>query len=134
MPTPTIAPPAAALSALTAAPLIVPAAAVAGELLPSHSRVAIVGTGFAGLGAAIALRRAGRDDFVVLERGGGVGGTWRDNHYPGCECDVPSHLYSFSFAPNPDWSRAFSPQPEIETYLQRTAREAGVLPHVHLRT
>ena len=63
------------------------------------------------------------NDFVVLERAGEVGGTWRDNTYPGCACDVPSHLYSFSFAPNPGWSRAFSPQPEILAYL-RPARAA----------
>jgi cation diffusion facilitator CzcD-associated flavoprotein CzcO len=96
--------------------------------------IVIVGAGFAGLGAAIALKRAGRHDFVVLERGDDVGGTWRDNDYPGCRCDVPSHLYSFSFAPNPDWSASFSAQPEIQAYLQRTAREFGVLPHVRLRT
>ena len=102
--------------------------------LPAHAGVLVVGTGFSGLGAAIALRRAGRSDVVVLERAHDVGGTWRDNSYPGCACDVPSHLYSFSFAPNPDWTRSFSPQPEIEAYLQRTAREAGVLPLVHFGT
>ena len=98
--------------------------------LPEHVAVAVVGSGFAGLGTAIGLRRAGRTDFVVLERADDLGGTWRDNDYPGCACDVPSHLYSFSFAPNPDWTRAFSPQPEIEAYLHRTAREYGVLPHL----
>jgi cation diffusion facilitator CzcD-associated flavoprotein CzcO len=92
--------------------------------------VAIVGSGFAGLGTAIGLKRAGRHDFVVLERAEDVGGTWRDNSYPGCACDVPSHLYSFSFAPNPRWSRSFSPQPEIHAYLQRTARAFGVQPHL----
>ena len=102
--------------------------------LPTRTRVVVVGTGFAGLGTAIRLRQAGETDFVVLERGGDVGGTWRDNTYPGCACDVPSHLYSFSFAPNPDWTRAFSPQPEIQAYLQRTARDFGVLPYVHLWT
>lgn len=65
-----------------------------------HVRVAVIGTGFGGLGAAVRLRREGITDFVVLERAGSVGGTWRDNSYPGCACDVPSHLYSFSFAPN----------------------------------
>ena len=99
--------------------------------LPADVRVAVVGSGFAGLGTAIALRGAGRHDFVVLERAEDVGGTWRDNAYPGCACDVPSHLYSFSFAPNPDWTRSFSSQPEIQAYLQRTAREHGVLPHLH---
>ena len=77
----------------------------------SHHRIVIVGTGFSGLGMAIRLRREGEHDFVLLERAGEVGGTWRDNTYPGCRCDVPSHLYSFSFAPNPDWTRTFSPQP-----------------------
>jgi len=98
--------------------------------LPQHVSVAIVGSGFAGLGTAIALKRAGRHDFVVLERAEDVGGTWRDNSYPGCACDVPSHLYSFSFAPNPTWSRSFSPQPEIYAYLQRTAEQYGVQPHL----
>ena len=101
-----------------------------GGPLPARVRVAVIGSGFAGLAAAIGLRREGRHDFVVLERADALGGTWRDNSYPGCACDVPSHLYSFSFAPNPDWSRAFSPQPEIEAYLHRTAEEFGVLPHL----
>ena len=70
-----------------------------------HVRVAIVGAGFAGIGMARELLRAGIDDFVVLERAGTVGGTWRDNTYPGCQCDVPSHLYSYSFAPKADWTR-----------------------------
>src|SRR5271167_4052831 len=78
-----------------------------------HYRIAIVGSGFSGLGTAIRLKQEGIEDFVVLERAEALGGTWRDNTYPGCACDVPSHLYSFSFAPNPDWSRTFSPQPEI---------------------
>lgn len=97
--------------------------------LPAHVHAVVVGSGFAGLAAAIRLGRSGRD-YVVLERGHDVAGTWRDNSYPGCACDVPSHLYSFSFAPNPDWSRSFSPQPEIYAYLQRTAANYGVLPHV----
>src|SRR5258708_13103726 len=102
--------------------------------LPAHSNIAIVGTGFSGLGTAIRLAQAGRRDFVVLERGDDVGGTWRDNAYPGCACDVPSHLYSFSFAPNPEWSATFSPQAEIQEYLRRIARERGVLPHVRFET
>ena len=93
-------------------------------------QVAVVGSGFAGLATAIGLKRAGRHDFVVLERADDLGGTWRDISYPGCACDVPSHLYSFSFAPNPDWSRAFSPQPEIQAYLHRTAEQYDVLPHL----
>jgi cation diffusion facilitator CzcD-associated flavoprotein CzcO len=102
-------------------------------LTPQH-RVVIVGTGFGGLGAAIQLKRAGISDFVVLERSSDVGGTWRENSYPGCACDVPSHLYSFSFDLNPNWSRSFSPQSEIWDYLRRSAAEAGVLPHVRFGT
>src|SRR5947209_14402470 len=75
--------------------------------------VAIVGSGFSGLGMAIRLKQEGRDDFVVLERDEDVGGTWHANTYPGCACDVPSHLYSYSFAPNPEWSQTYSRQPEI---------------------
>jgi cation diffusion facilitator CzcD-associated flavoprotein CzcO len=100
---------------------------------PTHLRVAIVGAGFGGLGAAIRLRQAGIDDFLVFERAGDVGGTWWDNSYPGCACDVPSHLYSFSFAPNPSWSRSFSAQPEIWEYLRDCARRFGILPHLRLR-
>jgi cation diffusion facilitator CzcD-associated flavoprotein CzcO len=97
---------------------------------PARTAVLIIGTGFAGLGMAVRLKQAGVDDFVVLERAGEVGGTWRDNTYPGAACDVPSHLYSFSFAPNPDWSRSFSPQAEIQAYLERVADDFGVRPHV----
>jgi cation diffusion facilitator CzcD-associated flavoprotein CzcO len=96
----------------------------------TRTRLLIVGTGFAGLGMAVRLRQAGVDDFVVLERAGEVGGTWRDNTYPGAACDVPSNLYSFSFAPNPDWSRSFSPQAEIQDYLRRVATDFGVRPHI----
>ncbi|HEX6417875.1 MAG TPA: NAD(P)/FAD-dependent oxidoreductase [Acidimicrobiales bacterium] len=99
-----------------------------------HVRVAIVGAGFAGLAMAIRLKQAGIDDFVVFERGDDVGGTWRDNTYPGAACDVPSHLYSFSFAPNPRWSRSFSPQHEILDYLRDTARRHGVMPRIRLGT
>ena len=94
--------------------------------------IAIVGSGFSGLGMAIRLRQAGIDDFVVLERAGEVGGTWQANTYPGCACDVPSHLYSFSFAPNPDWTQTYSTQPEIRAYLRRCADRFGVRPHVRL--
>ena len=100
----------------------------------THHRVAIVGTGFSGIGMAIRLKQQGDDDFLVLERAGDIGGTWRDNTYPGCRCDVPSHLYSFSFAPNPDWSSTFSPQPEILDYLKDCAERFGVLPHVRFDT
>ncbi len=85
--------------------------------------IAIVGSGFSGLGLAVRLRQEGIEDFVVLERGDGVGGTWHYNTYPGCACDVPSHLYSFSFAPNPDWTRTYSRQPEIRAYLERVAEQ-----------
>ncbi|ADB30859.1 cyclohexanone monooxygenase [Kribbella flavida DSM 17836] len=95
-----------------------------------HHRIVVIGTGFAGIGMAARLKQAGYDDFVVLERAAEVGGTWRDNTYPGCRCDVPSHLYSFSFAPNPDWSSTFSPQPEIEAYLQQVTDRFGVRPHI----
>lgn len=98
--------------------------------LPPRVRVAIVGSGFAGIGMAIHLVRAGIHDFVILERATALGGTWRDNSYPGCACDVESHLYSFSFAPNPDWSRKFAPQPEIWAYLERCAERFGILPHI----
>ena len=98
--------------------------------MEGHARVAIVGSGFSGLGVAIELKRRGMNDFVVLERAGEIGGTWRDNTYPGCQCDVPSHLYSYSFAPNPSWSRTYSTQPEIQRYLQGCAERFGVLPHV----
>ena len=100
----------------------------------SHHRTVIVGSGFSGLGMAIRLLEDGERDFVVLERAGEVGGTWRDNTYPGCRCDVPSHLYSFSFAPNPTWSSTFSPQPEILDYLRDVARRFGVMPHVRFHT
>src|SRR3954452_1685667 len=96
--------------------------------------VAIVGGGFSGIGLAVNLRKAGVEDFAVLERGDGVGGTWHYNTYPGCACDVPSHLYSFSFAPNPDWSRTYSRQPEIRAYLERVVDRFGVRPKIRLNT
>lgn len=88
--------------------------------------IAIIGSGFGGIGMAIQLKRAGITDVVLLERAADLGGTWRDNSYPGAECDVPSHLYSFSFAPNPGWTRSFSPQPEIWEYLRRVADGEGI--------
>ncbi len=90
----------------------------------------IVGTGFSGLGMAIELKNAKRHSFVVLEKASEVGGTWRDNHYPGCACDVPSHLYSFSFEQNPRWSRMFAPQREIFEYLDHCAKKYDILPHI----
>ena len=99
----------------------------ASSVLPSRVDVFLVGAGFGGLGAAIKLQEAGERDFLCVDRGSEVGGTWRDNSYPGAACDVPSQLYSFSFAPNPDWSHSFSRQWEIQDYLRRVARESGVL-------
>ncbi|MFI1396488.1 flavin-containing monooxygenase [Streptomyces sp. NPDC020681] len=99
------------------------------EFEPQHLRVVVVGAGFGGLAAAHALKRQG-EDFAVLEREQEVGGVWRDNSYPGCACDIPSNLYSLSFAPNPTWTRAFSQQSEIRDYLRRVAREHGLLPHI----
>ena len=98
-----------------------------------NTRIAIIGSGFGGLGAAIRLKQRGEDDFLIFERAEEVGGTWRDNSYPGCACDVQSHLYSFSFAPNPDWTRSFSPQSEIWDYLKRCARDFQLLPHIRFR-
>ncbi|MBK9187079.1 MAG: NAD(P)/FAD-dependent oxidoreductase [Moraxellaceae bacterium] len=93
-------------------------------------QVIVVGTGFSGLGMGIALKKAGINAFTVLEKADDVGGTWRDNHYPGCACDVQSHLYSFSFEPNPNWTRMYAPQPEIKKYLQHCARKYGLMAHV----
>ncbi|UIJ35874.1 NAD(P)/FAD-dependent oxidoreductase [Allobranchiibius sp. GilTou73] len=83
---------------------------------PVDHDVVIIGSGFSGIGMAIALQRSGRS-FTVLEKAHDIGGTWRDNLYPGCACDVPSHLYSFSFEPNPYWSRAYATADEIQDYL-----------------
>jgi cation diffusion facilitator CzcD-associated flavoprotein CzcO len=98
----------------------------------SHTDVAIIGAGFSGLGMAVKLKQDGREDFVVLERAEDVGGTWQANTYPGCQCDVPSNLYSFSFVQNPDWSRTFAMQPEIWDYLRRVADDFGIRPHIRL--
>ncbi len=89
-------------------------------------RIVIVGAGFGGIGAAIELRRHGFDDVTILERSEGIGGTWHHNTYPGCACDVPSHLYSFSYAQRRDWSRLCSPQSEILRYLRDVAAQQGV--------
>ncbi|RQH07976.1 flavin-containing monooxygenase [Paraburkholderia dinghuensis] len=89
-------------------------------------RIAIVGSGFAGIGMAIRLRRMGIESFTVYEAAADLGGTWRDNAYPGAACDIPSHLYSFSFEPNPHWTRAFAPQHEILDYLRHCARKYDV--------
>jgi len=89
-----------------------------------------VGTGFGGIGMGIALKQAGYDDFIILDKEDDLGGTWRDNQYPGCACDVPSPLYSYSFELNPDWSRLFAPQREIWAYLRGCARKYGLEAHI----
>jgi cation diffusion facilitator CzcD-associated flavoprotein CzcO len=105
---------------------------VPGVSLPAETDVAIVGAGFGGLGMAIQLKRAGRDDFVVLERASDVGGTWQANTYPGCQCDIPSNLYSFSFARKSDWTTAYPMRDQILDYLHDCARRFRVEPHVEL--
>lgn len=100
----------------------------------THSPIVIVGAGFGGLGLAVRLRQAGVTDFVILERGNDLGGTWSRNTYPGAACDVPSTLYSYSFAPNPTWSRKFGTQPEILEYLRTTAQDHGVTEHIRFDT
>ncbi|MCC7413051.1 MAG: NAD(P)/FAD-dependent oxidoreductase [Gammaproteobacteria bacterium] len=97
-------------------------------------RVAVIGAGFAGLGMAIGLKRAGIDAFVVFESATALGGTWRDNTYPGCACDVPSHLYSYSFALKPDWTRVYSPWHEIRAYLEQCADRYDVRRHIRFDT
>src|SRR2546421_2955990 len=96
-------------------------------------RVAVIGAGMAGILSAIKLTEAGITDFTVYEKGDRVGGTWRENTYPGLSCDVPSHLYSYSFALTPDWSRRFSPGVEIQAYYEQVAREDRVLHRVRFR-
>ena len=99
-----------------------------------HYEVVIVGAGISGIGAAVRLSQQGIDDFVLLEKGDAVAGTWRDNTYPGCACDVPSALYSYSFAPNRDWSRLFAGQAEIRHYIERVAGEHRIFPRVRFGT
>lgn len=92
--------------------------------------IAIIGSGFAGLGIAIRLSQSGHSRFTIYEKADRLGGTWRDNIYPGSGCDVPSHLYCFSFEPKPDWRRKFSPQAEILAYLEHCADKYGLHPHI----
>lgn len=99
-----------------------------------HVRIAIIGAGFGGLGTAIRLKQAGIDDFVVLEKAEEVGGTWQVNTYPGAQCDIPSIIYSFSFAPNPDWSRLYPLQEELLAYLNTCVDDFAVAPHLRLST
>lgn len=105
------------------------------DLIPiKHYDVAIIGSGFSGLGMAIQLKKAGRDDFILIEKANDIGGTWRDNHYPGAACDVPSHMYSFSFEQNPNWSRFYSTQPEILAYMRGCAEKYHLMSHVQLNS
>jgi cation diffusion facilitator CzcD-associated flavoprotein CzcO len=106
----------------------------AGERPVPHWRVAIIGAGAGGLGLAIRLRKARQRDFVVFEASDGVGGTWRSNTYPGAACDVPSHLYSYSFARKPDWTKTYAGQSEILRYLEDCAERFGISDHVRTRT
>lgn len=102
---------------------------------PRHrAKIIIVGCGFAGLAAAIRIKQSGERDFIILERATDLGGVWRDNIYPGCACDVESHLYSLSFAPNADWTHAFSMQPEIHTYLRQCAVQAELQAYIRFST
>ncbi|TGK07528.1 NAD(P)/FAD-dependent oxidoreductase [Leptospira semungkisensis] len=104
-----------------------------GKKDPSIS-IAIVGTGFGGLAAAIQLKKNGFHNIKIFEKSNSVGGTWRENTYPGAACDVPSHLYSFSFEPNPNWPRKYSAQPEILAYLQHCAKKYDIIPHIQFQT
>ncbi|MBM4382559.1 MAG: NAD(P)/FAD-dependent oxidoreductase [Deltaproteobacteria bacterium] len=102
--------------------------------LPAHTTVLVIGAGPGGICSGITLARAGITDFVIVEKAAGVGGTWWHNRYPGAECDVMSHLYSFSFEPKADWSRPYSGQAEIRDYVEHVARKHGMLPHCHFDT
>src|SRR5579863_9844408 len=94
----------------------------------------IIGGGFSGLCMAIKLREAGMNSFLLIEKSDDIGGTWYDNRYPGCACDIPSHLYSFSFEPSPDWSRMYPGQQEIHTYLKRCVERYALAPYIRLNT
>ena len=96
--------------------------------------VLIVGAGFSGLGMAIKLLQQGSKDFLVIEKADDIGGTWYVNKYPGCACDIPSHLYSFSFHRNPDWSRMYSGRDEIQSYLKSCANRFGLSPYIRVNT
>jgi cation diffusion facilitator CzcD-associated flavoprotein CzcO len=97
-----------------------------------HNHVAIIGTGFGGIATAVRLQRAGFDDLVLIDRASDVGGVWRDNDYPGAAVDVQSHLYSFSFAPNPDWPNTFAKQPELHAYLRKVTDQFNLRRHLVL--
>ena len=106
------------------------AAAAEESTMSRHAQVVIIGSGFSGIGLGYSLKKERFEDFVILERSADVGGVWNLNTYPGCTCDVPSHLYSFSFAPNPEWSSTYSPQPEIRDYLHTCLERFGLRPHL----
>src|SRR3984885_2171639 len=101
--------------------------------VPVPYQVVVIGAAFGGIGMAIALKRAGIEDFVVVDRADDLGGTWRDNTYPGLTCDIPSHLYSFSFQPW-RWTRRFPPRDEILAYLHALVAEHGLRPHLRLNS
>jgi len=96
--------------------------------------IAIIGSGFGGIGMAIRLKQAGLDSFTIYERASEIGGTWRDNTYPGAACDVPSHVYSFSFEPNPDWTRNYAPSWEIQQYLLHCVEKHDLRSHIRFDT
>lgn len=97
-------------------------------------RVVVIGGGMAGVLVAIKLKQAGVENFVVLEKGDAIGGTWRENRYPGLHCDFPSHVYRYSFYPNPEWSKRFSPGPEIRRYFEKAAHHFGVFQHIRFNS
>jgi cation diffusion facilitator CzcD-associated flavoprotein CzcO len=99
---------------------------------PACTRIVIIGAGFGGIGLGIRLKQAGLTDFVILEKSAGVGGVWRGNSYPGAACDVPSHLYSFSFEPKADWPDKYAGQSDILAYLEHCVRKHGLTPHIRL--
>src|SRR5918996_999927 len=101
---------------------------------PPDHEVAIIGAGLGGIGVAIKLRRAGIEDFVVLERADDIGGTWRDNTYPGIAVDIPAQAYQFSFELKPDWSRSFATGPEVKAYIDQCADHYDVRRFVRLRS
>jgi cation diffusion facilitator CzcD-associated flavoprotein CzcO len=94
--------------------------------------ILIIGAGFSGLCIAMKLRAAGMNSFLVIEKSAGIGGTWWENRYPGCACDIPSHLYSFSFDLNPQWSRMFAGRQEIQQYLEQSAERHGIRERIRL--
>jgi cyclohexanone monooxygenase len=103
-------------------------------MTPKHTQIAIIGAGFSGIAMGRYLQKSGREDFIIFEKGNDVGGTWRDNTYPGIACDVPSNLYSFSFALNPNWSRSYSGGREINDYIRATSKKLGLLGHIRFNT